>query len=134
MSRASWLVFVVGSLSGCGEPPPPAAPATTPSVAFVGKPRCGPGTESSPPDAQARMKGFEGDVRACFTLGTPGKAATTVEVSVSVQESGKVSKVRVVGATGNPSAENCVSERLKKATFGPFCGAEVEIRWTYALQ
>ncbi len=80
------------------------------------------------------MKAFEGDVRTCFTLGTPGKAATTVEVSVTVQESGKVSKVRVVGATGNPTAESCVSERLKKATFGPFCGAEVEIRWTYALQ
>lgn len=122
-------------LTACGgEPPPPATAPAAPSAAYAGKPKCPAGSAEMPADAQTRMKSLDGDVRTCFTLGTPGKASSAIEVSVTVSESGKVTQARVLGATGNPSGEACVQDRLKKTTFGPFCGAEVEIRWTYALQ
>ena len=133
MRTCSWLAVTLAM--GCGAPPAPtAAPAPAPSAKAVGKPRCGPDTDSSPADAQAKMKGLEGDVRACFTLGTPGKLSPTVQVEVTVLESGTVKAVHVVGVTGNKSGETCVAERLRKANFAAFCGAEAEIRWTYSLQ
>lgn len=129
------LIVLVPLASACAsEPPPAAAPPTAPSAAYAGTPKCPPGSAEMPADAQTRMKALDADVRTCFTLGTPGKAVSSLEVSVTVGEDGKVRKARVLGATGNPSGESCVADRLKKTTFGPFCGAEVEIRWTYALQ
>lgn len=135
LHRVVLLGACIGSLAACASepPPPPAAPAA-PSAAYAGTPKCPPGSAEMPADVQTRMKSLDGDIRTCFTLGTPGKATSSLEVSVTVAASGKVTKARVLGATGNPSGETCVADRLKKTAFGPFCGPEVEIRWTYALQ
>ncbi len=81
------------------------------------------------------MTSMQGDVRRCFTLGTPGKTESTVKVEVTVAESGEVREAHVVGESGgHDSAVKCMVKAFKGTKFSKFCGDDVSIAWTYALR
>ena len=126
------VAMVVATISGCGSSEPSPKVAPTSAAAEPKKPRCPKGADEMPSDAKEKMAGMQGEVRRCWALGT-GKSASTVKVEVTVTESGQVRRAKVIG-DGDPSAVQCMVKSLRTAHFAAFCGDDIDIAWTYALQ
>lgn len=75
------------------------------------------------------------EVKRCFLLGANADEASRVVVDVAIAEDGSVRTAKVLTAPANKAAAvGCAEKALLSATFGPFCGDDVSVRWTYALQ
>lgn len=121
---------LVSLVCSCGAPRETPVTHAAPSA----KPKCAPGSDDMPSDARAKMAGMQGAVRKCYSLGVGGGGETDVKVEVTVAESGKVRDAKVVGASGHPTAVECLKKTLSGAHFTKFCGPDVSISWTYALR
>lgn len=123
------LSLAVLAIVACGGDKP------TPVVAnhVEAKPRCGADADDMPKDARSKMAHMQVDVRKCYQMGT-GAADSDVKVEVTIAETGKVRDVRVVGAAPHASAIDCLKKTLQTVTFAKFCGADIAVRWTYALR
>ncbi len=86
-----------------------------------------------PKNAREKMTGMQAAVRQCYTLGIGGTEAD-VKVEVTVEQSGEVRDAKVIGASGHPTALDCLKKTMHGAKFAKFCGPDVSISWTYALR
>ena len=117
---------------GCGAPAATKEAAPPPPAAAVG-PRCAPSEPSQPPNLREIMKQGGGNVKGCFLLGKASSTPPSMRVSLRVGAAGAVKSLSssVPGAEASQIA--CAESVLKKLSFAPFCGEEVEVSWTYAL-
>jgi hypothetical protein len=75
------------------------------------------------------------DVRRCFLIGGSTDDAAKIVVDVAIAEDGTVREAKVLSAlSGKAAASGCAEKALRSATFARFCGDDVSVRWTYALQ
>lgn len=131
MHRALLLgLFVLcSSCGGASSGPEPVAAKPPPEK----KAKCPPGSDDMPKDAREKMSAMQAAVRKCYTLGLGGSEAD-VKVEVTVAASGEVHDAKVIGASGHPTALDCLKKTMHGTKFAKFCGPDVSISWTYALR
>jgi hypothetical protein len=117
--------------SACGGAAKPTETKT--AAKHEKKPKCPAGSDDMPKDARGKMAEMQAAVRKCYSLGIGGGDAD-VKVEVTVGESGEVRDTKVMGASGHPTAVECLKKTLHSAKFAKFCGPDVSISWTYALR
>ena len=124
-----------GFLASCASAVVPAPAPPPPAVVAPPAPRCAPGVAREPKDARVRMGTLGDDVRRCFLVGRASDDGDKIVVEVAIGEDGGVRDAKVVTAPpGKASASSCAEQALRKASFATFCGDDVAVRWTYALQ
>jgi hypothetical protein len=131
----SILPLLVVVLTSCGGGAQTTGTAPKPKASAEYVPRCPASADDKPRDAGSKMESLIGDIRKCYSLGTPGQSGGVVKFEVTVAESGEVKGAKVLEAAGgHASAVECTEKAMKATKFGKFCGDDVSIRWNYPMQ